>query len=67
MTGTATATANWGGDASHGLAARSGSFTIGKASSVVAVGCTAGAPHTYTGRRRRPARRRRRVRVARWM
>jgi hypothetical protein len=52
--GGATAHASWAGDPNHTGAAGDGGFTIGLASSVVTVTCTAGAPHTYTGAAQTP-------------
>ncbi len=47
--GVATAYAGWGGDTNHTGSTGSGGFTIDRASSIVTVTCTAGAPYTYTG------------------
>src|SRR5881296_1262272 len=47
--GPATAAAGWAGDPNHTGSTGTGGFTIGPASSMVTVTCTAGAPYTYTG------------------
>src|SRR5213593_3563036 len=47
--GPATAAASWAGDPNHTGSTGTGGFTIGPASSMVTVTCTAGAPYTYTG------------------
>ena len=53
--GSCTVTAHQPGNATYDPApAESQTFTIGKASSVVTVDCTAGAPHTYTGSAQTP-------------
>ena len=47
--GPATASATWAGDTNHTGNTGNGGFTIGQAASTVTVGCTVGAPFTYTG------------------
>lgn len=47
--GSATASATYGGDPNHDGSTGNGGFTINQASSTTTIDCTAGAPFTYTG------------------